>query len=212
MPSKKTHSKRLRRAAVPRAIAYKPELNFWDIFTSGSYGFTPVIVPLSSIPAGVGYNARKGTLVRPIRLSLLADIAVSTVAVANWDVVRITIMRLFYSESAWTPTDCYAPAPVGLSVSSPYNRDFVGQTVEDSKMEILYDERFAVSSFYKPDVLIRTTINLTRHQRDFIRWDQAGASNLPQTGAIVAQICSDNNIAGQSPNVFASFRLEYTDS
>lgn len=194
---------------VPR---YVPEVSQLDTFTNANYPIAPTLLPLSDIAAGSNFSNRKGAIVRPIRLEVTGVVSVQTVATANWDVLRITVCRLLYDETVAAGPDLYQSAVAGLYTSAAFARDVIGQSLMDARLEVLHDHRFAVSSFYQGDIPFQWSIPLSGGPNGLIRYSDAGGTNKPLKGAIVAFICSDNGTVAQQPVLNCTWRLLFTDS
>jgi hypothetical protein len=199
----------LQSAAIPRQIAYEPELKYFDtVKASAVNGFyiTPQLFDLTQIPTAGLPTVRDGLVVRPIRLEMRARIARNS----SDDICRFTIVQFRTDVAALSASDIYAIAITSKNLA-PFERQLFGDGLhQDSRAIVLYDHHYPVSS-----VPIQHHVDLsfdfTPTKENLIRFLQSGATNTPVTGGLALVTTGTYNGASGPVLEFVA-RLLYVDS
>jgi hypothetical protein len=199
----------LQSAAIPRQIAYEPELKYFDtVKASAVNGFyiTPQLFDLSQVPTAGLPTVRDGLLIRPIRLEMRARIARNN----SDDFCRFSIIQFRTDVAAISASDIYSLAITSKNLA-PFERQLFGDGInQDSRAVVLYDHHYPVSS-----VPIQHHVDLafdfSSKKENLIRYLQSGATNAPVTGALALVTTGTYNGAAGPVLEFVA-RLLYVDS
>ncbi len=182
------------------------ELNVLDVNFNQVLTTAFVNLPLSTVTQGAAFYQRDGTVVAPKSLRIGLNVFVPSPV--NTCTARVVLARVKYDNSLVSNTDAVNPAGgSGWNTVSDYNRDFVGQTKSDRRLDILKDETFCFSANGCSNISREWDIPLD----GLIRFPQSSATAPPITGGLVLFMC-DNPSGAVHATLLGYSRLLFADA
>jgi hypothetical protein len=183
------------------------EICIFDVNTTGTAAAAKAFtnLQLTNIAQGAGYNQRDGVNIAPKRLRFAMEITMDTSGSSDF---RVILARTWYDQSAMSSTDAVSPSGGNAyNVVGAYNRDFIGQSRADSRLEILDDRIFEGNLGAKCNYYYSVEIPLG----GLIRYLQSNATSVPVDGGIGLWYCGGSTTA-TLPAFVAYSRLFYVDA
>lgn len=151
--------------------------------------------------------SRNGAMVSPAKLSIRGRLQFIGSS-ADAEITRVIVFQLSYQTAAFVPSQLLESLLGALSYMAPYNEAYVGQSDNDSTIEILYDKAFSSHFFDTQSIPLHIEIDSSAMAVRKLRYESP-LTNEPLKGAIGIAFYASNN----SPAVDSEFwsRLYFSD-
>jgi len=187
----------------PRVKMLEPEIAVFDTNFNLTSSQAGAGVAFTDIGQGTTYNTRKGTVIHPLSLRIRAFLLNAGGAAT----MRIVVFRLLYDEETFSSSDLLTTISSAYVVTSAYNREFVGQSPRDRRLEVLHDSLIGSSTDWHVRVPINISIPL---KNDLVRYVSDDATDFPVYGALLLFVFTD--VVSSSPQITGTGRVEYLDA